>query len=149
LILALADCASITRKVMRNESLAVAVPRGHPFLELVEPLKLRTTVAEPLINYPRSPRPSYADQVLSFFRDQNLVPRVAFKVKELQIALGLVAAGAGICIVPSSLRRLGRDDTTFLPLDEPTITSSIIMSYRTKDTSLALRQPYTLNPRIQ
>jgi LysR family transcriptional regulator, benzoate and cis,cis-muconate-responsive activator of ben and cat genes len=138
------DDAGITRKVIRNESLAVVVPRGHPLLGLTEPLKLRLTAAEPLIIYPRAPRPSYADQVLSFFRDQDLEPRVAFEVKELQTALGLVAAGAGLCIVPSSVRRLGRDDIAFIPLDEPTITSPIIMSYRTKDTSPVLRQLWTL-----
>jgi LysR family transcriptional regulator, benzoate and cis,cis-muconate-responsive activator of ben and cat genes len=48
----------------------------------------------------------------------------------LQTALGLVAADVGIALVPSSVRRLGRDDVQYLGLDEPGITSPIIMSFR-------------------
>ena len=124
----------ITRKVIREERLSVAVPRGHHFVR-ERPVKLRHTAGEPLIIYPRSPRPSYADQVLAFYRDQGLEPKVAFEVRELQTALGMVAAGAGVCLVPASVRRLGRDDVAYVDLDEPKITSPIIMSYRTNDKS--------------
>jgi LysR family transcriptional regulator, benzoate and cis,cis-muconate-responsive activator of ben and cat genes len=53
----------------------------------------------------------------------------------LQTALGLVAADVGIALVPSSVRRLGRDDVQYLGLDEPAITSPIIMSFRPNDRS--------------
>jgi DNA-binding transcriptional LysR family regulator len=46
-----------------------------------------------------------------------------------------VAADVGIALVPSSVRRLGRNDVEYLALDEPDITSPIIMSYRPNDTS--------------
>jgi LysR family transcriptional regulator, benzoate and cis,cis-muconate-responsive activator of ben and cat genes len=49
--------------------------------------------------------------------------------------LGLVAADVGIALVPSSVRRLGRDDVEYLALDEPEITSPIIMSFRPNDRS--------------
>ena len=65
----------------------------------------------------------------------GLEPKVAFEVRELQTALGMVAAGAGVCLVPASVRRLGRDDVAYVDLDEPKITSPIIMSYRTNDKS--------------
>ncbi len=88
-----------------------------------------------MILYPRAPRPSYADQVLSIYRDLGLNPMVDFEVREMQTALGLVAAGAGVSLVPSSVRRLGRDDVVYLDLSEPNIVSPIIMTYRTNDTS--------------
>jgi hypothetical protein len=89
----------------------------------------------PLILYPNAPRPSYADQVLSFYRKLGLKPKVGFEVRELQTALGLVAADVGIALVPSSVRRLGRDDVQYVALDEPEITSPIIMSFRPNDRS--------------
>jgi DNA-binding transcriptional LysR family regulator len=49
--------------------------------------------------------------------------------------LGLVAAGVGIALVPSSVRRLGRNDVKYLALDEPEITSPIIVSFRPNDRS--------------
>ena len=56
-------------------------------------------------------------------------------MRELQTALGLVAAGVGISIVPSSVRRLGREDVDYLPLEEPDIASPIIVSHRPNDSS--------------
>ena len=89
----------------------------------------------PLILYPNAPRPSYADQVLSFYRNLGVEPNVAFEVRQLWTVLGLVPAGVGIALVPSSVRRLGRDDIEYLILDEPEISSPIIMSCRTNDRS--------------
>jgi DNA-binding transcriptional LysR family regulator len=73
---------------------------------------------------------------LSFYRKLGLEPKVGFEVRELQTALGLVAAEVGIALVPSSVRRLGRGDVEYLALDEPEITSPIIiMSFRPNDRS--------------
>ena len=58
------------------------------------PLRLADLAAETLIVYPKAPRPSYADQVLALFRERGLKPPGA-RVRELQTALGLVAAEAG------------------------------------------------------
>jgi len=125
----------LIRRVIRQEKLAVAVPHGHALSRIKRPLKLKHTADVPLILYPNAPRPSYADQVLSFYRKVGLKPKVAFEVRELQTALGLVAAEVGIALVPSSVRRLGRDDVQYLALAEPEITSPIIMSYRPNDRS--------------
>jgi hypothetical protein len=53
----------------------------------------------------------------------------------LQTAIGLVAAEVGICIVPTSVQRLRRDDVVYREIDELTITSPIIMSRRVGDAS--------------
>ena len=90
---------------------------------------------EPLILYPKAPRPSYADQILGNFRARGLSPRVAFEAREVQTALGLVAAGAGVTLVPQSMRRHGRSDIAYCDLDEPTIRSPIIVRWRRGDVS--------------
>jgi LysR family transcriptional regulator, benzoate and cis,cis-muconate-responsive activator of ben and cat genes len=129
------DDPSITRVVMREEPIVAALPQGHAMLGRNGPLTLQDLASEPLIIYPSAPRPSYADQVLTFYRDNGIKPRVAFEVRELQTALGLVAAAAGICLVPHSVRKLGRADVVFVDLDGPKLTSPIIMSYRKNDAS--------------
>jgi DNA-binding transcriptional LysR family regulator len=116
----------LTRRVIHEERLSVAVPHGHALARKRKPIKLKHTVEVPLILYPNTPRPSYADQVLSFYRKLGLEPKVGFEVRELQTALGLVAADVGIALVPSSVRRLGRDDVEYLALNEPDITSPIM-----------------------
>jgi len=134
------DDDQLVREVIRDEPLVVAVPCGHALLSKAKSLKLRQTVDQPLIVYPKAPRPSYADQVLSFYRDQGLEPKVDFEVRELQTALGLVAAGVGICLVPASVKKLGRDDIAYIKLDEPKVSSPIVMSYRKNDQSPLLAQ---------
>ena len=126
---------ALTRHVVREEKLSVAVPVGHVLSRNRRPLKLKQTVDGPLILYPKTPRPNYADQVLSFYRKLGLEPKVGFEASELQSALGLVAAGVGIALVPSTVRRLGRNDVRYLALDEAGITSPIIVSFRSNDRS--------------
>lgn len=64
--------------------------------------------------------------------------QVLTEAKELQTALGLVASGAGVCVVPVSVKRLGRADVRYVDLDEPGLSTPIILSHRRNDTSALL-----------
>ena len=132
--------ADIARTVLREDKVVAALPAGHGLLAGGGALKLHQTALEPLILYPKSPRPSYADQVLGFYREQGIEPKVAFEVGELQTALGLVAAGAGICLVPASVRHLVRHNVVYTDFDEPKLVSPVIMSHRARDQSALLKQ---------
>jgi len=129
------DDPAVRRDVLREERLVAALPLGHPLLLHEGPLSLARLAEEPLIVYPRQPRPSYADQVISLFHDHGLEPQVAHEARELQTAVGLVAAEVGIAIVPTSVQRMRRDDVVYRDLDDPSITSPIIMSRRADDRS--------------
>ena len=139
---------NIRRVILREEKMIVALPEGHP-LSLLKPiLALSDLVSETLIIFPKSPRPSYADQVLSVFQDRGLKPRRIYEVRELQIALGLVAAGEGISVVPSSVYGLKRDDVSYKELDDPTLVSPIIMSMRMLDESRDIQEMLELIYRL-
>ena len=126
---------SVRRVVLREERMIVALPVGHS-LSLAKPvLSLHDLIGETLIIFPKAPRPSYADQVLAAFHDRALKPYRIYETRELQIALGLVAAGEGISIVPSSVHGLKRDDVSYRELDDPNLVSPIIMSMRMLDES--------------
>ena len=101
---------AIRRHLLRNEPLVAAISGGHRLLAAPGALDLADLARETLIVYPKAPRPSYADQVLSIFRDRGLKPASVHEVRELQTALGLVAAETGICLVPISVTRLRRDN---------------------------------------
>jgi DNA-binding transcriptional LysR family regulator len=139
---------NIRRVILREEKMIVALPEGHP-LSLAKPiLALSDLVNETLIIFPKAPRPSYADQVLSAFQDRALKPRRVYEVRELQIALGLVAAGEGISVVPSSVYGLKRDDVSYKELDDPTLVSPIIMSMRMLDESRDIQEMLELIYRL-
>lgn len=128
------DDPAVRRVVLRNEQLIAAFPVDHPLARGEGPVSLQELADEPQIIYPRSPRPSYADQVISMFRDHAIEPRIIHEARELQIAIGLVAAEEGIAIVPESVRRARSHDVTFRDLAEPA-RSPIIMSHRVGDRS--------------
>lgn len=129
------DDPGIRRVVLREERMIVALPLGHPLCEAKAALSLRDLLKETLIIFPKSPRPSYADQVLAAFHDRALKPSHVLETRELQIALGLVAAGEGVSIVPKSVYGLKRDDIAYKDLDDDKLVSPIIMSMRMLDES--------------
>src|SRR5690606_22703338 len=92
-------------------------------------------IEQPLLVFPKQPRPSFADQILALFHDRGLSPNKVIEVRELQIAIGLVAAGEGMTIVPSSMRAFIRQDVTYLELDEERAVSPVIMSIRLGEQS--------------
>jgi DNA-binding transcriptional LysR family regulator len=128
---------AVRRTVLRHERLVAAVPANSPLGRDGAPVSLATLAREPMILYPSAPRPSYADQVLSLFHDAGLEPNLKHEARELQIAIGLVAAEAGIAIVPVSVRRSRTDDVRYLELVEPA-SSPIIMSHRVGDFSVEI-----------
>jgi len=128
------DDPAVRRIILRREKLIAAFPADHPLARLDGPVSLQDMAEEPQIVYPRTPRPSYADQVISLFRDHAIEPRIVHEARELQIAIGLVAAQEGIAIVPESVRRARSHDVAFRELVEAA-SSPIIMSHRPGDTS--------------
>ena len=129
------DDPAITRLTLRREGLIAALPSGHPAMTQAAPLHLHDLTADPLIVYPRAPRPSYADQVLALYREHGLRPASVQEVRELQTALGLVAAGLGVCLVPAAVQRLQRSGVQYRVLDAPLATVPVIMSQRRDDPS--------------
>ena len=61
-------------------------------------------------------------------------------MRDLQTALGLVASGAGVAVVPASARRLGRDDVAFVDLDETGMIAPVVMCNRVGEKSAELAQ---------
>ncbi len=129
------DDPAINRILLRSETLVAALPLAHPALRAEAPLRLADLAAETLIIYPKAPRPSYADQVLSLFRARGLKPARLHEVRELQTALGLVAAEAGVCLVPAAVEGFRRENVGYKPLAEPGAASPILMSTRASDAS--------------
>lgn len=125
---------ALRRHVVYNEPLIVALPSNHALAQTDEGIPLRLLADEKLIVYPAYPRPSYADQVLRILRDQNVQAATVTEVREVQTALGLVAAEAGIAIVPRALQRLQRSDIVFRNITGSEARSPILLNFRAFDT---------------
>lgn len=128
------DESQLAREVLVEEPLIAALPAGHALADAAQ-LTLDALSKETLIIYPSTPRPSYADQQLSAFRDHAVEPAAIHEVRELQTALGLVAAQVGVCLVPESVRGLRARGVTYRSIEETNVSSPIIMSRRLQDQS--------------
>ncbi|AQH05940.1 LysR family transcriptional regulator (plasmid) [Burkholderia sp. KK1] len=60
---------------------------------------------EPFILFPKEGRPSFADEVIASMRRAGSEPRVVAIVDDVTTALGLVAAGVGVTLVPASVAK--------------------------------------------
>ena len=127
----------VASTTLREERLTVALPRAWPLSDTSAPIALKALGGQKLIIYPSEPRPSYADFVLTLLREAEVGPIEVQEVREIQTALGLVAAEAGVCIIPMSARQM-RSDVVFRPVADPQATSPVILSHRAGDESATL-----------
>lgn len=131
------DDDRLVREVLVEERLIAALPDGHPLAAPDASISLADIAGQTLIVYPSTPRPSFADQQLSALRDGGLAPAAVHEVRELQTALGLVAAQVGVSLVPESVEGVRVKGVAYRRLPEPVATSPIILSQRLHDESRA------------
>ena len=87
---------AIKRILLREEPLMVAVHSSHALAAKKQGVKLEEIVEEHVLLYPKLPKPSFSAQMKGLFSEyKNLTV-----VDDIQLALGLAAAGEGLCIVP-------------------------------------------------
>jgi DNA-binding transcriptional LysR family regulator len=138
---------AIERRVLHDEPLVAALPETHPLAGRAR-LSVAELATQPFILYPARPRPNYADHVLALFKTAGYRLTVVQEANELQTALGLVVAGIGITLVPAAAQRLHRSGLICLPIDEPSFTSPMILSWRRDDTSPFLAQAVEMAERL-
>ncbi|ROT44850.1 LysR family transcriptional regulator [Pusillimonas sp. NJUB218] len=137
------DAPDIDGLTLLQEPLVLAVPAQHALAGRRD-ASLDDIADLSYVLYPAKPRPSYADHVIGLFEQRDHRVSVAFEANEMQTAIGLVAAGLGVTLVPSTVMRMQRDDVVFIPLNEPEFTSPIVMSWLKDSASPILREVVAL-----
>ena len=108
-----------TRTVL-EEPLVAALPSGHR-LGRHKRLRLAMLADEPFVLQARSLGPGSHDQILAVCRSAGFSPRVVQEGSQAEVA-SLVASGAGVAIVPASLRAIRRAGVLYRPLHERPMT---------------------------
>lgn len=132
------DDPNIRRILMRDEPLVAAIPYGHRLAE-ADTLSLQDLAAETLILYPKAPRPNFADLILQAFHDRGITPDRTIEAREIQISLGLVAAGMGVTLAPKSVMGVQRRDVVFKHVSDDRLSAPILMHVRADDDSIYIR----------
>jgi DNA-binding transcriptional LysR family regulator len=119
------------------ESLYVAMHKDHALVRR-RTLAVRDLNNQPLILFPNNVRPTFADNVVSLFRDEGLTPNVVHEVEDVMTCIALVSAGLGMAVVPESAVNLQLPGVRYHPLRSAEAKVDLSCVYRADNASPAL-----------
>ena len=111
-----------------SEPIQVALPQNHA-LAAQASVSLDELNNQPMIIFPRSPRPSFADQVVMVCRKAGFVPNVVHEADDAESTIALISAGVGVSLVPSSLVHLQVPGVVYKPLLPPVMNTELSCIY--------------------
>ncbi|MFS2050249.1 LysR family transcriptional regulator [Variovorax sp. Varisp41] len=129
---------SIEQRLLITEPLMAAVPTRHP-LAARATIPVEELHGQAAVLYPRHPRPSLTDLILHALGERGIVLELKEGARNMQTALGLVAAGAGISFVPASVCGHGRSGVRFVGIEPQVLTSPMTVVWRKDHASVALK----------
>ncbi|WP_070152234.1 LysR substrate-binding domain-containing protein [Sphingobium phenoxybenzoativorans] len=105
---------------LHSASLVLAMHRTHELAD-ADKVNLAHLRGNPFITYPQSMDREVGiyTQIFSLCEKAGFAPRVAHEAYEPSLMIGLVAAGAGVAIVPSSLQCMQIPGVVYKPIDDP------------------------------
>lgn len=133
---------AIKRILLREEPLIAAVHSSNPLAQRKEGIFLADLVEEQLFLYPNQNKPNFSTQVNGIFFEYGLEPKKLREVRELQLALGFVAAGEGVCIAPESATSIHLAHLNYIPILDDKAISPVFMAVRNLDESPDLQSLY-------
>lgn len=140
----------IQQILLRHERYLVALPKAHPLAQVSDqrlvdlannrlilyhqthlplsthPMLATTATSSSAHNQPIT-KESIGEPLLHLFAHYGIVPFATTTVSDLQVALGLVAAGEGITLVPASLQTVRTDQISYQKLIHENVTSPVYL----------------------
>jgi DNA-binding transcriptional LysR family regulator len=112
--LAPVDEPDLEFKSVLREELVLAAPSGHAVLK-GDPVPMENGAVDmralsraSFIVPPRDVAPGLYDLTISYCRSFGFAPQIGQNARQMQTVIGLVSAGMGVALVPSSVRNLRR-----------------------------------------
>ncbi len=127
---------AVKRVLLRTEPLVLAVHASHSFLQThPDGIWLADVVDEHILVYPTGSKPNFSTHLLSIFSEHGLSPNFVHEVREVQLALGLVASGEGVAIVPESTSSMQLHNLHYIPILDAGVVSPIFIAVRNMEES--------------
>jgi DNA-binding transcriptional LysR family regulator len=117
-----------------EEQVIAALPEAHPLASRTN-LRVEDLEGQPLVLLTRSGSPGLRAGLAPAIDVLGGEEVITQEVAEMQTVIGLVAAGAGISLVPQSVRALKRQGVTYRPLDDGAPAVRLDMAWRRGDES--------------
>jgi DNA-binding transcriptional LysR family regulator len=130
--------AELAYQPLLDEPLLVALPAGHP-LAAARRVRAARLSTEAFVMFQRAPGLVLHDLVLSFCLKAGFAPRVAQQASQTHAVVGLVSAGIGVALVPSSAQEIRLRGVEFRPLADKSPSVGTGIAWRRADGSPVLK----------
>ena len=124
-------------QVLLREPFVLAVPAGSRFARQRE-VELVGLSQEPFVMFPPGQSVLYS-QIMGACHKAGFVPKVVQEARHPETLVGLVRSGAGVTLVPSSVRLRGGSGVVFRPVAGPLPQTEIAVAWRRSDDSPLLK----------
>ncbi|MCA6123082.1 LysR family transcriptional regulator [Bradyrhizobium sp. WSM 1704] len=130
----------LAQRLILEEPYVAALPRAHPLAER-DGIALAELSDDAFVLYPARPEPSVTGLIVAACEASGFTPRLAQEVLHLQTAIGLIAAGVGVSLIPEAAARAqtGRG-VAYVPLAAPAVTAPLTIAWRDEDVSPAVQR---------
>jgi len=130
--------AEFSSAILLQEPLVAALPSGHS-LTRNRRVRALALAREPFVMFQRSPGLVLHDIVLKFCLQQGFSPDVVQEASQTHAVIGLVSAGIGVALVPSSAQEIRLRGVELRPLAERSPQVGTALAWRSDNDSPALR----------
>jgi len=122
------DDPDIEQQLLFNEPVLAAVPSSHPISHSNPTMTALSEV--PMITFPAGRGPNFSDISQGLFHSRGLSIQVVQQVNDVQTALSLVASEMGFTLVPEQVKRLTRENVSFVSISDDSLTVPVVTSRR-------------------
>lgn len=123
----------IEQTFLRYEPFVLAVSKWHPLAKNQgKPVSLEQVSQETLLLYHKTPNlipnSQESDPLLQLFERVGCQPKHSVRVRDIQVALAMVAASEGVTIVSDSLKTIRTQQICYLPLAHEDFASPVYIN---------------------
>ncbi|MUI12255.1 LysR family transcriptional regulator [Massilia dura] len=122
---------TITMTTLRHDPLRLVLPSDSP-LAAMATVTVKDLEGLPFVIFPKDAGTGIHPQLFRMCRAAGFTPQIAMEAGEASTIIGLVAAGCGISVLPSSFEGIHMEGVVYRPLADPQATTALMLARRSE-----------------
>ena len=118
---------TITLTNLRQDPLRLVLPADSPLATMAD-VAVKDLEGYPFVVFPKDAGTGIHPQIFRLCRAAGFTPRIAMEAGEASTIIGLVAAGCGISVLPSSFEGIHMEGVVYRPLLDPDATTAMLLA---------------------
>jgi DNA-binding transcriptional LysR family regulator len=118
---------TVALTMLRQDPLRLVLPADAP-LARQKKIAVKDLADQAFVVFPEKTGTGIYHQIFDLCRAAGFVPQIAMEAGEPSTIIGLVAAGCGISVLPSSFEGIHMDGIVYRPLADPEATTAMLLA---------------------